>query len=79
MKVKVLYFASLRDKSNTPEEMIETNATTIDDLYTELNDKYHFTLEKHHLRAAQNEEYVEFNSPLNNNDTVVFIPPVAGG
>jgi molybdopterin converting factor subunit 1 len=79
MKIKVLYFASLRDDTQTPEETIETAAVTIDELYTELNTKYQFNLDKDHLRVAQNEEYVNFNSSLAQRDTIVFIPPVAGG
>lgn len=79
MKVKVLYFASLRDNTQIPEETIETNAKTIDELYFELNEKYNFSIKKDHLRAAQNEEYVNFNSTLTELDTIVFIPPVAGG
>jgi len=79
MKVKVLYFASLRDNSQIAEETIDTQAATIGDLFAELNEKYSFAIDKEHLRAAQNENYVPFHSPLAESDTIVFIPPVAGG
>ena len=79
MRIKVLYFASLRDNSKKAEEVIETSAKTIDELYSELNSKYHFTLDQSQLRAALNEDYAPFTTELNYNDTVVFIPPVAGG
>ena len=32
MRIKVLYFASLRDNSKKAEEVIETSAKTIDEL-----------------------------------------------
>lgn len=79
MKVKALYFASLRDSTNMSEEMVETNAKTINELFSELNQKYNFLITKENLRVAKNEEYVDFDSQLSESDTIVFIPPVAGG
>ena len=79
MKINIKYFASLRDDSGMSDESLQTSSLTIDELYNELNQKYHFSIDRHHLRVAQNEEYVPFETKLNNNDTIVFIPPVAGG
>jgi molybdopterin synthase sulfur carrier subunit len=79
MLINIIYFASLKDASNKTQEKVETNANSIQDLYSELNEKYHFQINQDQLRVAQNEEYVSFETPLNNNDTIVFIPPVAGG
>ena len=79
MKVKVMYFASLRDSASVSHEMIDTELETIDELFETLNNKYSFKVEKKHLRVAINEEYKSFDSKIVNNDTIVFIPPVAGG
>ena len=74
-----MYFASLRDYSKTSFETLETEAKTVDELFTILNEKYQFDIDKKHLRVAINEEYKCFHTTLSNNDTLVFIPPVAGG
>lgn len=79
MQIKVKYFASLREQAGTNNELIETQATTGLELFEELKLKHNFTLEQKHIRLAVNEEYADFTRPLTSNDTVVFIPPVAGG
>lgn len=79
MKVKIIYFASLRDQSNKTSEELETNAQTAQELFIELNTKYSFKISQKDLRVAINEEYQDFNTKISNNDTIVFIPPVAGG
>lgn len=79
MQIKVIYFASLRDATQKTEETINTDAKTIDELFDSLNSSYSFTLKKSDLRVAINEEYKDFSSEINLNDTIVFIPPVAGG
>ena len=79
MKIKIKYFASLRETADKTEETVETNAGTPAALYDELVARYGFTLEKSILKAAINEVYAEFDAQLEDGDTVVFIPPVAGG
>jgi len=49
------------------------------DLYEELSKKYKFSLEADRIRAAVNDEFVSMQYVLQNKDTVVFLPPVAGG
>jgi molybdopterin converting factor subunit 1 len=79
MQVKVKYFAALRDSTGVPEESIETNSKSASDLFKELNSKYNFTVDKENIKVAINESYTSLDTLLNNNDTIVFIPPVAGG
>jgi molybdopterin converting factor subunit 1 len=79
MKVNILYFASLRDSSKKAQEQIETEASTIDDVFNTLNEKYSFDVNKEDLKVAINEVYVDFTTTISENDTIVFIPPVAGG
>ena len=47
--------------------------------FHDLLKKYHFHLEPHVLRVAVNEAFVDWETPLQAHDLVVFIPPVAGG
>ncbi|MBI5705539.1 MAG: MoaD/ThiS family protein [Armatimonadetes bacterium] len=79
MKVTIQYFAALRDQRGLSEEALETSATTCRELYRELAERHGFRLKEQHVRAAINLEYVGLDTPLRDGDTVVWIPPVAGG
>jgi len=79
MRISIEYFAILKEQRGCAIETIETNAATPEALYTELKDQHSFSLEKSSLKVAVNEDFSDWGSPLKDNDTVVFIPPVAGG
>ncbi len=79
MKLKVKYFAAMRERAGISEEVVETSCSNPSELLEELNNKYQFNLSKDHIKVAINEEYVSFQNELKENDTLVFIPPVAGG
>jgi molybdopterin converting factor small subunit len=79
MKIKVQYFASLRDCTQKAQEVIETQAKTINELYLEVNAKYQFPIDQEYLRVAQNDCYVQNSSVLADLDVIVFIPPLSGG
>jgi molybdopterin converting factor subunit 1 len=79
MKLTVIYFAQLKDRSGRSSEEVELTGSTASDLYHSLDGRYHFGLERDHLRVAINEEYADWNSTLKDGDSVSFIPPVAGG
>ncbi len=78
-KIKLMYFAKIRQLTNTDQEILFSNAETPRDLYLELQIKYKFDYPLTSLKVAINEEYCSFDSKIESNDTVVFIPPVAGG
>lgn len=80
MKIKIRYFASLREKAGkSQEEMIIQAGTDLSNLYRELRSKYDFSLAENEIKYSVNNEYVEPNISINENDVIVFIPPVAGG
>ena len=79
ISVTVQYFAILREQRGIAEEKLSTAATTPVALYDELRARHGFTLPADRVRAAVNEEFVGSTSALKEGDTVVFIPPVAGG
>jgi molybdenum cofactor guanylyltransferase len=79
MKLRVQYFALMREQAGRSEETIETAAATPADLYAELAGRYGFTLARQQLKVAVNSEFSEWQRPLAAGDDVVFIPPVAGG
>lgn len=75
----VRYFAILRDQRGLSEEVLETTASGPADLYSELRAKYGFSLRLDQVRFAVNGSYVDEEYLLKLGDSVVFIPPVAGG
>lgn len=79
MKLNIQYFALLRDQRGLAEETIETAAATPAALYAELAQAHSFTLGPSALKVAVNDEFAGWDTPLSQNDSVVFIPPVAGG
>jgi|APGre2960657468_1045069.scaffolds.fasta_scaffold08685_6 molybdopterin converting factor subunit 1 len=80
MKVKVRYFASLREQAGKSQEDIEIEkGKNLKDIYQELSLRYGFTLLPQEIKYSVNNDYVDQIIKLNENDVVVFIPPVAGG
>ncbi len=77
--IHVQYFALLREQRKKSSEKVSTDAATAKDFYHELQNKYHFTLNTDILKVAVNDEFSTWNTKLKNNDTITFIPPVAGG
>jgi molybdopterin converting factor small subunit len=49
------------------------------DLYDELRASRGFSLAADALKVAVNAEFSAWDRPLRDGDTIVFIPPVAGG
>ena len=77
--VKVQYYALLREQAGRSEESVTTGARTPRELYEELQARYPFSLAPEMLRVAVNAEFGEWSQPLADGDSIVFIPPVAGG
>jgi molybdopterin converting factor subunit 1 len=78
-QLTVQYFALLREQAGRREEALASAAGTPQELYQELRQRHPFTLGSEVLRVAINSEFAEWSTPLRSGDTVVFIPPVAGG
>ncbi|MCM8537390.1 MAG: MoaD/ThiS family protein [Lentisphaeraceae bacterium] len=79
MKVTVKYFAILKDESGVDEEVVEGNFGSPKELYTFLKSDKNLSLCSSKLKVAVNDEFSNWEVPLSDGDTVVFIPPVAGG
>ena len=78
-RIRVQYFALLREQAGRSDETLETRARNPRELYDELRARHPFTLGTEVLRVAVNAEFGDWSQPLAAGDTVVFIPPVAGG
>jgi sulfur-carrier protein len=77
--VHVQYFAVLREQRGLAEEKIDTAAATPAALYEDLRARHGFTLPGGRVRAAVNGDFVPAATRLKDGDSIVFIPPVAGG
>ncbi len=81
MKIKVLYFSSIKDKLKKNFEEIDIREeATVRELIDILKEKYpqiNENLDK--VLVAVNEEYAEDETVLKEGDTVALIPPVSGG
>jgi len=73
------YYALLREQRGLSEERIETDAATPGELYAALQAEHSFSLDANQLKVVINDAFAPWDTPLQPNDRVVFIPPVAGG
>ena len=75
--IRIEYFAVLREHVGRAREDLRTAATTVGELYAELDQRYGFPAVGR-VKVAVNDEFRDWNAPLQDGDFVVFIPPVAG-
>lgn len=78
-KIQIRYYAILREQAGKSDEAIATEASTPAHVFAELKKRYPFTLDTQQLKVAINAEFRDWQTPLKDGDTLVFIPPVAGG
>ena len=85
MKVKVLWFANLREQIGTGVEMIDLpdSASTVAGLRLHLMKRgaawQSALADMKVVRVAVNQDMAAAGAPLNHGDEVAFFPPVTGG
>lgn len=85
MKVKLLYFAGLREQLGKPGEELEISAetSTVAGLRTQLMARggawQSALAQGKALRVAVNQEVAQPTTPVKPGDEVAFFPPVTGG
>jgi molybdenum cofactor guanylyltransferase len=77
--LRIRYFALLREQAGRSSEELDTPAGTPQELYEELKLRHGLKVGAQFLRVAINDEFADWRAPLADGDTVVFLPPVAGG
>jgi molybdopterin converting factor subunit 1 len=81
MRVTILYFAHLADRTGTREEQREipagSTAASLRGLLAVAHGKLGDALKA--CRVAVDEEFVDPSTALRDGQTVAFIPPVSGG
>ena len=81
MKIRLLFFAVLRDITGRSEDVLELpEGTSAGDVWQRLREE-HSALSDYTQppMIAVNESYVSAAEPLHDGDELAFIPPVAGG
>ena len=76
--ITIEYFALLREHAGKASEQRQTMAANAGDLFAELTQVYAFP-ELSSVKVAVNDEFSNWDTELQEGDSVVFIPPVAGG
>lgn len=81
MKIKVKFFAILRERAGTAEITKDIgDGSTITDLWHALQQDFpRLNVAGIRLLYAVNQNYVSPDFELSDRDEVVFIPPVSGG
>jgi molybdopterin converting factor subunit 1 len=78
MKVRVLFFAYLRERCGRETELDVPDGASVADLFAILRGR-HPALDDVSVRFAVNRLYVDKAHPLHENDELALIPPVSGG
>jgi len=81
MKVRLLFFAVLRDVTGKRDDLLDLpDGTSADDVWRRLCDQ-HAALRGYSRppMTAINESYADPEQVLRDGDELAFIPPVAGG
>lgn len=77
--ITVRYFAMFREHAGRSEETLRLNVETAKDVFEQTRLR-HGSKEPHgHCKVAINDEMADWSSAVNDGDTVLLFPPVAGG
>ncbi len=82
-KIRVMYFAWMRERIGIPAEMVETSALTVGELVRELStrdDRYALAFsDLASIRVAVDQELSGFGHALDDVEELAFFPPMTGG
>ena len=77
IQVRVRFFASLRERFDRAEQLVETTpGGTVADLWAQVSGQASLP---ENLLCARNHDYVTPDATLRDGDEVAFFPPVTGG
>ncbi|KPQ06721.1 MAG: molybdopterin synthase sulfur carrier subunit MoaD [Rhodobacteraceae bacterium HLUCCA12] len=83
MKLRVLYFAWIRERIGEPREDVETEADTVSALIAQLRareERYALAFsDLSAVRVALDQELADMDAPLAGVREVAFFPPMTGG
>ena len=77
--ITVRYFAMFREHAGVDQETVELEAKTAGDVFEQLKSRHGSREPLGHCKVAINDEMADWSSAVNDGDTVLLFPPVAGG
>lgn len=77
--ISIEYYAYFRERRGLSQEDVKTDQASLGGLYEELSKRHGFSLPASSVRPAVNDAFKEMSDSFEHGDTVVFVPPVAGG
>ena len=77
--IVVRYFAGFRESAGTDQEELSIDVNTASDVFAQLRHRHGSSEPMGHCKVAINDEMADWDSPVNEGDSVLLFPPVAGG
>ena len=77
--ITVRYFAGFRENAGLDAESVSVDAVTAGDVFANLQHRHGSSEPLGHCKVAINDEMADWDSVVNDGDTVLLFPPVAGG
>ena len=77
--ITVCYFALFREQAGVAQETLQLDAATAGDVFELTRDRHGSTEPNGHCKVAINDRLADWDSPVDDGDTVLLFPPVAGG
>lgn len=77
--IVVRYFAGFRESAGTDQEEVSIDVNTAGDVFAQLRHRHGSSEPIGHCKVAINDEMADWSSPVNDGDSVLLFPPVAGG
>lgn len=77
--VTLRYFAMVGPRRGTQTESYQTEAATARALLHEIQKSGHLPLTTNIVKAAINNEFVDWDAPIHDGDEITLLPPFSGG
>lgn len=78
-QITVRYFAGFREHAGLASETLTVDVATAADVFATLQHRHGSAEPLAHCKVAINDEMVDWDAAVNDGDTVLLFPPVAGG